>query len=252
MNNLRKYVRNILLEMPRKRKPRIKLAAIGARNLNDFTSNTYIGIKKINKKEYRIFYAHIDEDGDLAETKSYHSELFPGYDQESGRRGGKNYSAGVRPFPRGYIIVEKKTSDEGTKLGKCGGAWSIQMIRAAKGWGPLLYDIAMEFLTKKFGTGLMADRLTVSNSAAPVWDYYENKRKDASIKSHQMDDLAGTLKKKSKKDLDYKAYKGLKAGDKCNQSKLGPNWIKNPRSRRWTKEPIVINELEKLGLIHYI
>ena len=254
MNNLRKYVRTILLEArrTRKKKPKIIPAPPGARNIGDFTKNTYIVIKKIKKKEYKIYYAHIDEDGDLAETKSYHSDLFPGYDQATGSRGTKTFNPGKRPFPMGYITIEKKTSDEGTKLGKCANAWSIQMVRTAKGWGPLLYDIAMEFLTKNFG-GLMADRLTVSDSASPVWDFYQNKRKDPSIKSYQMDDLAGTLKKLSKtKDPTYKQYKSLKAGDKCYQASLGPNWVQNPRSKRWTKQPIILNELERLELIFYI
>lgn len=251
MNDLRKYVRTILLEA-RKRKPKLIPAGRGARSIGDFPPNTYIAIKKNSKKEYIIYYAHIDEDGDLMRTQSYHSDIYPDYDQAKGSRGTKTFNPGKRPYPMGYITVEKKTSDEGTKLGKCANAWSIQMIRAAKGWGPLLYDIAMEFLTKDFG-GLMADRLTVSTSAAPVWDYYQNKRKDPSIKSYQMDDLAGTLKKLSKsKDPSYKQYKSLKAGDKCYQDSLGPNWVQSPRSKRWTKQPIILNELEKLGLIHYI
>ena len=72
--------------MPRG-KSKIIPAARGARNINDFPPNTYIVIKKNKKKEYRIYYAHIDVDGDLMETKSYHSDIYPDYDQAKGRRG---------------------------------------------------------------------------------------------------------------------------------------------------------------------
>jgi hypothetical protein len=256
---IREYV-SALLEMAfRKKALKIVPSARGARTVSDFPPNTYIVVKKTGKKMFRIFYAYKDEDGDLRETNKYDYNQYPGFDSPVGRRDEKRYSAGKRPFPKGYIIIEKKTKDEGTKIGKCGDAWSIQNIQANKGWGPLLYDIAMEFLTRTISAGdpskkggLMADRLTVSSDAAPVWDYYQNKRKDPSIKSYQMDDLDGTLKKLSKTDPQYKQYRRLKAGDKCNQSGLNSNWIENPRSKRWTKDPIVLNELEKLQLIHYI
>ena len=231
----------------------------GARNVSDFPPNTHIVVKKTGKKMFRVYYAYKDEDGDLRETSKYDDDLYPGFDSPVGRRDEKRYTSGIRPFPKGYIVIEKKTKDGDTKIGKCGEAWSIQNIQANKGWGPLLYDIAMEFLTRTISAGdpskkggLMADRLTVSNDAAPVWDYYQNKRRDPSIRSHQMDDLAGTLKKLSKTDPKYKEYKRLKAGDKCNQSGLNSNWIENPRSKRWTKDPIILSELEKLQLIHYV
>ena len=68
---------------------------------------------------------------------------------------------------------------------KCGGAWEVAAAKAPHGWGPLLYDVAMEWATLN-GGGLVSDRFSVSKDARGVWDYYMNKRCD--VESHQLDD----------------------------------------------------------------
>lgn len=93
---------------------------------------------------------------------------------------------------------DKATSDDymnvlesnivGFVLGKSpekGPSWGAMMISssaAAKGFGPMMYDIAMS----KWGR-IMPDRKFVSPSAEKVWTYYANGRKD--VERLQFDDI---------------------------------------------------------------
>ena len=74
--------------------------------------------------------------------------------------------------------------------GRCGGGWMVTSSEAKPGWGPLLYDVAMEYATMN-GGGLFPDRGSVSQSARKVWDYYLNKRPD--VTAHQLDDPRNSL-----------------------------------------------------------
>lgn len=69
--------------------------------------------------------------------------------------------------------------------GDCSGAYEIVWTNAegAPGFGPMLYDIAMELAGDD---GLMCDRGTVSKEATRVWEYYLNNRPDVITK--QLDD----------------------------------------------------------------
>lgn len=66
----------------------------------------------------------------------------------------------------GFIMLGDKESD-------CYGASEIHASAAQKGFGPLMYDIAMSNVD-----ALMADRVSVSQSASKVWQVYNNKRPD--------------------------------------------------------------------------
>jgi len=72
--------------------------------------------------------------------------------------------------------------------GECAGAWVIGVASAKDGWGPMLYDVAIEMASvKHMGVvGVTPDRETVSNDARAVWDYYLNNRND--VISKQLDD----------------------------------------------------------------
>jgi hypothetical protein len=67
----------------------------------------------------------------------------------------------------------------------CSGAYEVMWADAegASGFGPMLYDIAMELAGDK---GLMCDRRSVSEEAARVWEFYLNSRPDVITK--QLDD----------------------------------------------------------------
>jgi len=83
--------------------------------------------------------------------------------------------------------VNKLTSDENPVVGMirvdepndtCNHAGVIIISAADKGFGPLLYDIAME----KYPGGLTADRYSVSPAARHVWTYYAKNRGDVDKK----------------------------------------------------------------------
>ena len=74
---------------------------------------------------------------------------------------------------------------------------------ADHGWGPLLYDVAMEWATMK-GSGLMSDRAGLSPHSKAVWQYYYDNRED--VKVRQLDDLKNTLTPQDDRDNCKQAY----------------------------------------------
>jgi hypothetical protein len=68
--------------------------------------------------------------------------------------------------------------------GKCLNAYEVTSVQATHGYGPLLYDIAIELATAK-GSGLVPDRRSVSDSALDVWNYYLKNRPD--VQAVQLD-----------------------------------------------------------------
>ena len=128
--------------------------------------------------------------------------------------------------PYGVISIE-----EPEDVGACGGAWVIAMVTADEGWGPFLYDIAMEWATMN-QNGLTPDRDEVSADARRVWNYYLNVRDD--VVAHQLDDEnAGTE-------------------DSCVQTlprdfEGDDYWKNSPLSKRYTKAPTTINALQAAG-----
>lgn len=58
------------------------------------------------------------------------------------------------------------------KVSSCG-AWTVVYSSAQKGYGPVLYDIAMSDISPDY---LSSDRNKVSPLARNVWDYYLNNR----------------------------------------------------------------------------
>ncbi len=116
-------------------------------------------------------------------------------------------------------------------VGSCGGAWVIEMVAADQGWGPFLYDIAMEWATMNHN-GLTPDRTEVSADARRVWSYYLNARPD--VTAHQLDDEAAGTE------------------DSCVQTlprdfEGDDYWEDSPLSKRYTKAPTTINALKAAG-----
>ena len=95
--------------------------------------------------------------------------------------------AGMRSTsPSGRIVMRKASGEPRT--GDCMGAYEIKSSKADDGWGPLLYDVAMEVAGE---SGLIADRSSLSDDAYAVWQYYMKSRSD--VKKKQLDDLDNTL-----------------------------------------------------------
>lgn len=115
----------------------------------------------------------------------------------------------------------------------CDDASIIAVTQAADGWGPFLYDIAMEVATMN-SNGLASDRSSVSPEAQDVWDYYSKFRSD--VKAHQLDD----------------EYNSLTANlyDNCGQhmsreraEDYGGEWNDNALSKRFTKESTTLDQI---------
>jgi len=120
----------------------------------------------------------------------------------------------------------------------CLHALMVAYSDAARGWGPLLYDVAIEVATLKAG-GLVCDRSIVSKDAYNVWDKYNSQRSD--VEKLQLDDEDGTL---TPNDPD----------DDCLQSiaheyeeKTGIPWKESPLSKLYRKPPTTITALKNSG-----
>lgn len=86
--------------------------------------------------------------------------------------------------------------------GPAWGANEIKLSAAEQGYGPLMYDIAMQLSPN----GIIGDRQSVSDKAKKVWTYFLKNRSD--VKSLPLDDIEDP-KTKDKKD-DAKVYSGGK------------------------------------------
>ena len=151
----------------------------------------------------------------------------------------------LEKVPYGWIDVSRPDGK-----GECSGALVVKYTApTADGWGPLLYDLAMEFATQQ-GGGLASDRGDVSSSARGVWSKYDTARPD--VTPVQLDRKGGERKYKLTPD---------DPSDDCSQdmvmyllNKL-PNsdeaeWSKSPLSRAYLKtDGAVMASLESAGLL---
>ena len=202
--------------------------AEGMKTPVDLPNNIYVGIKK---ELDNIFFYYAGETGE---------EIDPYADIN------------------GMLSIEqtKSSSISGrTGVGECDGAWIVDASEITKGWGPLLYDVAIEWATIN-GNGLTSDRYEVSAAARVVWDYYLNNRSD--VKSSQLDDMQNTLTEPEKDNCNqYSASReaGEVSGLATLQALLGgeeeappeSKWKDSPLSKRYTKEPTTIKQLEKIN-----
>ena len=120
----------------------------------------------------------------------------------------------------------------------CLHAFMIAYSDASKGWGPLLYDVAIEVATLRAG-GLVSDRSIVSQDAYNVWDKYNSGRGD--VEKLQLDDEDGTLTPNDRDDdcLQNISYE--------YQEKTGIPWHESPLSKLYRKPPTTINALKNSG-----
>jgi hypothetical protein len=145
--------------------------------------------------------------------------------------------AGSRSLANGAIGMIQAA---GIGVGDCGGAWMISNSEAASGWGPLLYDVAMEYATRD-GGGLISDRNSVSAAARSVWDYYMKNRGD--VTGIQMDDLKNTLTPEQEDNCEQQSASFNDWAIPANTT----DWTKSPLSKRWTKPPTTMNALRAAG-----
>jgi hypothetical protein len=95
------------------------------------------------------------------------------------------------------------------EMSPCRDAYEVLFSRVTRrGFGPLLYDIAMEAATE-LGGGLMSDRMVVSSDAQRVWGKYQNDRPD--VERMQLDSEENELTPTNADNcnvLNAKAYAG--------------------------------------------
>ena len=122
----------------------------------------------------------------------------------------------------------------------CGNAWMVGMVEAKQGWGPFLYDVAMEWATIN-GGGLTPDRNTVTGGARSVWDYYANNRGD--VQAHQLDNTRGEITPGDDKD-DCDMGSASINDYAVDVKDMETDWKTSPLSKRYTKAPTTIGKLK--------
>ena len=130
-------------------------------------------------------------------------------------------------------------------VGPCNGAFMISWAGATDGYGPMLYDLAMEWATAN-GSGLIADRGSVSPSAREVWDYYLNNRSD--VVPVQLDNAYSDLTDDLTDDCDQEVAGGASFKYPQDPEALDDNWHQHPLSKMYKKtNDSMTQELKALG-----
>ena len=113
----------------------------------------------------------------------------------------------------------------------CDGAWQVSTSNVSHGWGPLLYDVAMELATIHGSKGLTTDRTEVSGDAFNVWHHYLYSRND--VEAIEIDMGEDTMEGSEDCPMpDIPEHDG---------SWEHPSWF------RYKKSPTTIAALKKLG-----
>ena len=185
----------------------------GAKGPNDLPDDTLIVIDGDPSRGQVIIYISVDDEA-------------AGY-PELGEMDGLHGSIRISNTPDAF--------------GACDGAMVVDYSTATHGYGPLLYDIAIEYATIH-ANGLIPDRRSVSDSAKHVWTTYQRERYN-DVRTHQLDDPFDKLTPTPK--------------DNCDQEVSGywdgADWTASPLSQRYTKSPpATINHLQRIGKLVYI
>lgn len=153
----------------------------------------------------------------------------------------------MNEIPYGHIDIVRVED----YLGPCGRPnppWVVQWTNPTrKGWGPMLYDVAIEFATEN-GGGLMPDRATVSPEANAVWKKYSSSRPD--VKQIQLDASDDTV------DTHGVTKRTPEESDDCDQhsavdDKGVEKWFESPLSRVYRKEPKLTGALVGIDAFWY-
>ena len=108
--------------------------------------------------------------------------------------------------------------------------WSVLQSGAERGWGPLLYEVALEWASEH-GGGLTSDRGIVSDYALAVWDKYAA-RSDITVKQMDVDHTEKWMQKYDELTPDIKV-------DDCDQGKAidlkGDKWMDTSVSKMFSK-----------------
>ena len=189
-----------------------ELLTESAKGPADLPDGVYVGIKSFGNNT-QVFYS----------------------DAEGNRR------ATIKP-PVGRVAVAKpgRSPHSAQNPGSCLGSWQVISSQVSDGWGPLLYDVAMEVVGD---AGLMADRGSLSDDAYNVWKYYMNSRPD--VVKKQLDDPDNTLTPEEEDNCD------IDSAPEVNEIEWETQLVgalrDSPVMKVYTKGPTTIQELESMG-----
>ena len=144
------------------------------------------------------------------------------------------------PITAGIEIAKPRPSD----TGPCDNAFVVEGSGATHGWGPLVYDVAIEYASLD-GSGLMSDRSSVSNEARGVWDYYMNSRPDVTV--HQLDDMKDTLTPEWEDNCQQFVATSTSAPAFGSEESVKTDWVESPLSKKYTAPPKTIDALRAAG-----
>ena len=189
-----------------------ELLTESAKGPADLPDGVYVGIKSFGNNT-QVFYS----------------------DAEGNRR------VTIKP-PVGRVAVSKpgRSPHSAQNPGSCLGAWQVISSQVSDGWGPLLYDVAMEVVGD---AGIMADRGSLSDDAYNVWKYYMNSRPD--VVKKQLDDPDNTLTPEEEDNCD------IDSAPEVNEIEWETQLVgalrDSPVMKVYTKGPTTIQELESMG-----
>lgn len=187
------------------------------------------GMKTVADLPEGVFITVNGSMGDLIEVYYSHANGKEYEDFLSADRADNNNGAG------GVIGMETQTplSDEFP----CLNAMSISFSSAEQGWGPLLYDVAIEVATLNAG-GLAPDRSIVSTMAYGVWEKYENDRPDVEVV--QLDDEDDSFKNGIQDDCVQNSARKW-------SDREGVDWKDTAVSKMYKKQPTTLIALRDSG-----
>jgi len=160
---------------------------------------------------------------------------------EDGQRWYTEQSHGRAPVE---AVIEISKSRPRDPIGPCGGAWMVEASGATHGWGPLVYDVAIEYASLD-GPGLMSDRESVSPYARRVWEYYMNNRSD--VTAHQLDDMKDTLTPEWEDNCQQHVAMRTSVPAFTAEKSAETRWVDSPLSKRYTAPPKTIDALRAAG-----
>lgn len=217
MKQLRQYIRQLLLTEAMKTE-------------TDLPGDIAVEISTDRKSYAYVGYCVVDENGNHVQSLSPGLEI------------AENTILRGQPLPSEYqhpsgiygTVAIEKLSSWGDP--DCDGAFIVVNSIATPGFGPLLYDVAIEYASV-LGSGLVSDRYNVSPAANKVWAKYAA-RDD--VENFQCDDENNTLTRVNRDNLEQAAAFNMYPAPPAN------NFTKSALSKRYSKKPMRMNSLESL------
>jgi hypothetical protein len=167
--------------------------------------------------------------------------------------------AGVEPVGRMTVIRRKRISD----APPCDGAWTVDLTeQTRKGWGPMLYQVAIELSTLRGGKGLMPDRYDLTDEAAAVWGKFWAGASDG-VRSHQLDSEWNTLTgdpedncehdhvlDREDPELRQRLADPKTKPSAADAARINDIITTSPLSKRYTRPPITLRRLIEQGSLY--